>query len=523
MNGHAIKKAVDKNIADILAAQNKLFDLPTEQAVARFCAKTLSSMPGVIACRVCLGNAFCQEGALNADPCKTCHFSRRRDQKNVPVPEQMQCKLETLAGGHVLPIETMDHRFGFFVFRLDREGLFEPYKPFIKNLGNFVALLLENRLQKTALKKGNDALEQNEKRHKQLLSSQKTAKQERTAHLHFLESISSTSRAIHGANDLEKMMTDVLDVMLSTFDCDRAWLAYPCDPDATSWSVPMERTKPGYPGAHALGLQIPMSEDVAEGYRIQLSLDGPVQYGPGTQHPLPKDVSEQFGIKSFISMVLQPKVGKPWQFGMHQCAYAHQWTAREEELFQEIGRRIEDGLTSLLSYRNLHESEARFRTVVENSPIVVFSIDRNGVFTLSEGKGLEKLGLAPGELVGKSVLELYAHNPGIMKNFNTALAGEDVIAIDEEAGFTYETRLTPIRGDDGEVIRLIGVAVDITERKRAEEELQKLNDELEQRVTKRTAELEATNREMHDFTYTVSHDLRAPLRHIDGFVKLLQK
>jgi light-regulated signal transduction histidine kinase (bacteriophytochrome) len=69
---------------------------------------------------------------------------------------------------------------------------------------------------------------------------------------------------------------------------------------------------------------------------------------------------------------------------------------------------------------------------------------------------------------------------------------------------------------------MFGTTQDVTERKQVEEALHELNQELDERVRRRTVDLEASNKELEAFTYSVSHDLRAPLRHIDGFSKLLE-
>lgn len=124
------------------------------------------------------------------------------------------------------------------------------------------------------------------------------------------------------------------------------------------------------------------------------------------------------------------------------------------------------------SQEELKASEKRFRTVVSNSPIILFAVDKEGKFTLSEGKGLEALGLKPGEVVGKSVFEFYRQVPQVQENMRRALAGQALTSTVEVSGLVFETWYSPVSDNRGKITGVIGVATDITERKKAEQALQ---------------------------------------------------
>lgn len=237
------------------------------------------------------------------------------------------------------------------------------------------------------------------------ITALKQAEQERQLHTDFLAKLDRINRAIQGADDIETMMGRVLDEALSIFDCDRAVLAYPCDPDAATWTSPMERTHPDYPGLGTMGLEIPMDQEVAAMFELMLKTPGVVKFGPGTDRPLPEAGEKVYGIKSFMAMALFPKTGKPWQLGLHQCSFPRIWTEAEEQLLMELGRRLADGLSSMLMQRDLIESEARYQRLFDTANEGIWIQDQDFITTFINEHMAQMLGYTPDELMHKKVTD----------------------------------------------------------------------------------------------------------------------
>ncbi|HEX9013353.1 MAG TPA: PAS domain-containing protein [Anaerolineaceae bacterium] len=120
----------------------------------------------------------------------------------------------------------------------------------------------------------------------------------------------------------------------------------------------------------------------------------------------------------------------------------------------------------------LRRSEESLQAVMHALPVILFAIDRNGIFTLLQGQGLAGLGTDVSGLLGRSAFEVLRAYPDVLGYIRRALAGEDVrVDLQTRSGEYFEVSYTPQRDASGETIGLIGLASNITARKKAEIEL----------------------------------------------------
>jgi PAS domain S-box-containing protein len=177
----------------------------------------------------------------------------------------------------------------------------------------------------------------------------------------------------------------------------------------------------------------------------------------------------------------------------------------------------------------LRESESRFRQLAESLPQLVWTCQPDGACDYLNRQWIEFTGVPKARQHGFGWLEqLHPDDraPTVAAWEAAVASGSDfrvefrIRRHDGEYRW-FDTQAVRLRDAAGRTVKWFGANTDMTERKRVEEEIRLLNTGLEQRVHERTAQLETANKELEAFSYSVSHDLRAPLRHVQGYVDML--
>ncbi len=349
-----------------------------------------------------------------------------------------------------------------------------------------------------------------------------TWEREHKNRLRSLECMELINQAIKQDVDVDTMLQHIVQTVFTLFDCDRAWLLYPCNPLAPSFSVPIEICRPEYPGANTLKVAVPMTREVAKDLEDVLQSKDPLIEILGHDRPVNPLTAEKFGVKSQMFQAISPKLGEPWVIGMHQCSYPRVWSEDEKVLFKEIGHRMADALSSTLLLHDLRESEERFRTLANSGLALIWTSGPDKLCDYFNEPWLRYTGRTLKQELGNGWTE------GVHPQDFDRCLNIYVSHFDRREPFSMEYRLRKANGEygwlldvgnprhdsEGHFLGYIGFCYDITDRRRSEEEKKMLNAQLQQ-----AQKLEAIG----TLAGGIAHDFNNILGAIVGYSEMIRE
>jgi PAS domain S-box-containing protein len=186
----------------------------------------------------------------------------------------------------------------------------------------------------------------------------------------------------------------------------------------------------------------------------------------------------------------------------------------------------EDITKRKVAEENLIKSEKIYKTIASSIPgSMICLLDRDYKYLLIEGDIIEKLGYSKEKMLGNKAEDILLPEifEMIKDEFKRTFNGEIITRENSRLGYDTISKFIPLKDEDGSVYAMMTVTLDVTTLKNAQRDVTELNRGLEEKIVRRTRQLKKSNEELEAFSYSVSHDLRAPLRAIIGFTSILEE